>query len=100
MPANSKTVSKLLSTLWRSPLAPGSGGKIRSTPKTARYLLNSAASSRGIGTYRTLPPFSIARTAINSSLYNTSFHFSPKIYAIRIPVVSAARTINRKRKNV
>jgi hypothetical protein len=46
--ANCKTVSKLLSTLWRSPLAPSSGGKVLSSPKTAGYSLNSAVSSRGI----------------------------------------------------
>src|ERR1019366_7542522 len=54
----------------------------------------------GIGTYRTLPPFSLARTATSPSLCRTSPQFRPKISAIRIPVVSATRTIKRKRKNV
>jgi hypothetical protein len=52
---------------YRSRLAPGSGGKNRSSPRITGYRLNSTANSGHIGAYRTLPRFSLARTTISSS---------------------------------
>src|ERR1035437_8174982 len=62
-------VSKLPSTLCRSPFEPRFGGNNCSSPITAGYFRSSTASSGVSGTYRIFPPFSLERTAISPSLY-------------------------------
>jgi len=96
MPGHLQDGSKLPSTLLPLTLRTWLRRKIRSAPIIAGYLRSSAASSGVMGTYRTLPPFSFARTAISSSRYNKSPHAKPKISAMRIPVVNAISTISRQ----